>query len=140
MLPNAFIGKAEQPSDEELAAELGRSAKTLWDQLVVELAGLYNINIAEWHSYSKKAGWALRLKVRDRTIVYLAPCKGEFRASFALGDKAVAAARASKLPKKVQTIIDEAKKYAEGTAVRLDVKTSRDVEAVKLLAGIKVEH
>ena len=140
MLPNAFIGKAGKPSDEELAAELGRSAKTLWDQLLSELAGQYNINIAEWHSYSRKAGWALRLKFRERTIVYLLPSKGSFRASFALGDKAIAAARASKLPKKVLTIIDEARKYAEGTAVRLEVTNAKDVEAVKLLAVIKLAH
>ncbi|HLJ49393.1 MAG TPA: DUF3788 domain-containing protein [Bryobacteraceae bacterium] len=140
MLPNAFIGKAEKPSDEELAAELGRRAKTLWDQLLSELADQHNINIAEWHSYSRKAGWALRLKLRDRTIVYLSPCKGSFRASFALGDKAVAAARASKLPKKILSIIAEAKKYAEGTAVRFDVEDAKDVAAVTVLAALKLQH
>ena len=61
-------------------------------------------------------------------------------ASFALGDKAVAAARASGLPKRVVKIIDEAKKYAEGTAVRIDVNGPEDVAVVKTLAAIKLDH
>jgi len=60
-------------------------------------------------------------------------------ASFALGDKAIQAARASKFPKHVMKIIAEAKKYAEGTAVRIVVNGSEDVAAVKSLARIKLE-
>jgi hypothetical protein len=82
----------------------------------------------------------LRLKRKDRAIVYLSPCQDCFRASFALGDKAVKAARQSGLPAPVITIIDEAKRYAEGTGVRLDVKTAKDAAAVKKLAKIKLDN
>ena len=47
-----------------------------------------------------KSGWSLRLKVKKRNIVYLAPCNGCFRVAFIFGDRAVAAARQSDLSEK----------------------------------------
>jgi hypothetical protein len=82
----------------------------------------------------------MRLKRGERNIVYLSPGRGCFMASFALGDKAVRAARDSKLPKMVLQIIDQAKRYAEGTAVRLDISGVKDIVAVKKLVGIKLAN
>jgi len=138
--PNAFIGKSEMPTDDDLATELGRSAKTLWDRLLANLAEKHNIVTWEWHSYSRKAGWSLRLKLDKRTILYLSPCHGCFRASFALGGKAVEAARASQLPPRVIQIIDSAKRYAEGTGVRIDVQGPADIAVVLKLAAIKLAN
>src|SRR3954468_4698174 len=128
-MTNAFIGKPGAPSDAELAAELG-AAYTFWEQLrsAAALPG-------EWNSYSKKAGWSMRLKKKDRNIVYLIPGEGGFDVSFALGDRAVAAAKERGLAK----IVDGAKRYAEGTAVRLAVKGPKDIATVKKLIEIKLE-
>ena len=92
MSPNAFIGRTQLPTDDELSAELG-AARVLWDELLAMLA----LPIQEWNSYSPKAGWSLKLKLKKRTIVYLAPCHGSFRVAFILGDKAMEAARQCKL-------------------------------------------
>jgi hypothetical protein len=137
MRPNAFIGKKEPPSNTELAKVLGASNK-LWSELLSQLRP--DLPDQEWSSYSPKAGWALKLKKEERNILYLSPCNGCFRASFALSDKAVQAARKSQLPKSVHKIIAEAKKYAEGRAVRLEVKSAEDIAAVHQLALIKVAH
>lgn len=139
MLPNAFIDKPEQPTEDELAAELG-PGKTLWDQLLAALADEHGIVIREWHSYSRKAGWSLRLKLKKRTILYLAPCRGSSRVAFILGGKAVQAARQSGLPPRVLKIIDEAPRYPEGTAVRLDIKRSGDIAVVQKLAALKLAN
>jgi len=139
MLPNAFIGKAEKPTGEELAAELGAS-QALWDQLVAELAAELDIRDQDWHSYSRKAGWALRLKRKERNIVYLSPSRGSFLASFALGYKAVQAMRASQPSRRVLKAIEEGRRYAEGTAIRVEVAGPEDVADVKKLAKAKVEH
>jgi Protein of unknown function (DUF3788) len=139
MKENAFIDKLTKPTDKELAAELG-SAKALWDQLVSELAKEHGVTEREWNSYSKKAGWSLRLKRKKRVIVYLAPCHGCFRVAFIFGGKAVKAAREVRLPARVLKIIDEAPHYAEGTGVRLDVKTVEDVVVVKRLAAVKLQN
>jgi hypothetical protein len=94
----------------------------------------------EWKSVSAKYGWALRLKLKKRTIVYLGPCDGCFRVAFVLGDKAVAAARTSELSKSTLKLIEEAPRYAEGTGVRLVVKTPRDLAAIRKLALIKLAN
>jgi len=139
MLPNAFIGKSQKPTDAELTAALG-SARTFWNQLLAGLADEHNLTVQEWNSYSRKAGWSLRLKHKDRNIVYLTPCEGCFFVSFALGDKAVEAARQSGLPQSVIKIINEAKRYAEGTAVRIEIEKAKDIVTVNKLAGIKLAH
>jgi hypothetical protein len=138
MPANAFIGKTKPPADGELAAELG-GAKAHWDRLLADLQAEFELT-REWNSYSPKAGWALRWKREKRNIVYLSPCRECFLASFALGDRAVAAAREANLPKPVVKIIDEAKRYAEGTAVRIEVKGAKDLAVVRKLVGIKLEH
>jgi hypothetical protein len=138
VITNAFVGKAKPPTESELKAELGAS-QALWDELVAGLAKEHKL-AREWNCYSKKAGWSLRLKRGERNIVYLSPFRGCFRASFALGDKAVKAAIASGLPKPVIKLIKEAKRYAEGTAVRIDVQGIEDVDLVKKLTAIKLDH
>ena len=135
MSPNAFIGRTKPPTDDELSAELG-AARALWDELLAELAQLTQ----EWHSYSPKAGWSLKLILKKRTIVYLSPCHGRFRVAFILGGKAVAAARQCKLSKAVMKVIDEAPRYAEGTGVRLEIAARKDLAAVKKLAAVKLAN
>ena len=139
MSPNAFINKLKQPTNAELTAALG-PAKATWDQLLSELAGELDANVHEWNCYSLKAGWSLRVKRKERTIVWLAPCPGAFRVAFILGDKAVLAAQEAKLPKRILKIINEAPKYPEGTGVRLEVKSSKDIATLKKLAAIKLAN
>jgi len=139
MLPNAFIGYAKQPTKKELATVLGQ-ADVLWHALVSDLKRDLKLDREEWNSYSVKAGWSLRLQLKKRNIVYLGPRAGCFMAAFVLGDKAVAAARKSKLPPGILKIINEAKRYAEGTAVRIEVREAKDADVVRMLAKIKTEN
>ncbi len=139
MSPNAFIGKAKQPTDEELTAALG-PARPTWDQMLADLAREHGADVQEWNSYSLKAGWSLRVKRKERTLVWLGPREGSFIAAFILGDKAMRAARAGKLPQRIVKIMNEAPKYPEGTGIRIPVKTPKDLAAVKKLAAIKIEN
>ena len=51
---NAFIGKKEQPTEDELTTALG-PAKRVWDRLLHELAQEYGVLIPEWKCYSVKS-------------------------------------------------------------------------------------
>lgn len=134
MKPNAFIGKTKQPTRQELALALG-PAHQLWEKLISDLE-----LDQEWNSYSVKAGWSLKLKLKTRTILYLGPCDSCFRASFVLGDKALVAAQTSGLPKRILDLLSEAKKYPEGTAVRFENVKAGDVAAIMKLAAIKLAN
>lgn len=135
---NVFIGKTTKPTETEVAVSLGSTA-ALWKQLVDWLAE-QGVAEQEWKSSSAKYGWSLLLKFKKRTIVYLNPCDGCFRVAFALGDRAVAAARHGDLSKSTLKLLDEAPRYAEGTGVRLIVKAPKDLAAIRKLALIKLAN
>ncbi len=138
-LPNAFIGRSTPPSERDIAAKLGPALAT-WTELIGWLDEK-GIAIGEWKSVSqRKYGWGLRSALKKRTILYLGPCEGCFRVSFVLGDKAVAAARTSGLPKRLLKEISEARRYAEGTCVRLMTRKPMDLAAVRKLVEIKLEN
>jgi hypothetical protein len=44
------------------------------------------------------------------------------------------------LPENILKLLREAKRYAEGTAVRIEVKALKDVAVVKKLATAKLEN
>ena len=136
--PNAFIGRKTQPSAKDLAATLGDSLEA-WKELTLWLTGK-SISAKEWHSISPKFGWALRPKLKSRTILYMSPCAGCFRVSLVLGDRAVATARASDLPKAVLKELPGARRYAEGTGIRLLAKTTEDLAPVRTLVEIKLQN
>jgi hypothetical protein len=138
-LPNAFIGQATLPTASQIAAVLGDSAQP-WRQLIDWLVTEKGIDEQEWKSISPKYGWSLRVKLKKRTVAYLGPCTDCFRASFVLGDKAVAAARQASLPKTVLTAINEARRYAEGTGLQLIVRRASDLPAIQKLVEIKLAN
>lgn len=138
-IPNAFIGKSAQPKSDEVTAALGSSA-TAWKELLDWLAEEKGITDQEWNSSSPKCGWALRMKLKKRNIVYLGPCAGCFRVAFVLEDKAMAAARQSKLSKSVLKTLDEAPHYAEGTGIRLMVHESKDLAPIRILTAVKLAN
>jgi hypothetical protein len=135
---NAFIGRKTQPTAKDLAAALGDSLGA-WKKLTGWLTSK-DISTKEWHSVSPKYGWALRPQLKSRNILYMAPCSGCFRVSLVLGDRAVAAACASDLPKAILQEIAGSKRYAEGTGVRLLVTTSADLAPVRTLVEIKLQN
>lgn len=137
--PNAFIGKPEQPTEEEIQAALSASAEA-WAKLVTWLQTEQGLDGEEWKSSSPKYGWSLLLKRKKRTIVYLGPCDGCFRVAFVLGDRAVKAAREGGLSKPILKLLDEAPRYAEGTGLRLMVKRPEDLAGIKKLALIKLAN
>jgi hypothetical protein len=132
----SFDDKAKVPDDAALAAALG-PAKKLWDEFVGHIAREYGPITEAWGFYKS---WSLRLIQKKRTIVYLLPRDGHFLCAFVYGVKATEAARQAKLPKAVLKAIDEAPVYAEGRGFRLEVRRTQDVEAMKVLAAIKMAN
>lgn len=134
-----FLEKSQAPTAPALAGAL-RGKALLWRELTRGIGEQHAPVTEDWVYGGKNYGWSLRLKHKTRAVVYLTPIAGGFRASFALGEKAVRAAHESALPQAILRLIDEAPRYVEGRAVRLEVKHASDVKYVMELAAIKMAH
>ncbi len=138
-IPNAFIGRMDKPTATELTAALGKAAP-VWGELTARLSAELGVTDQEWKTYSPKYGWSAKLKLKKRTILHISPCAGCFQVVFILGDRAVKAARESKLSASVLKALDEAPKYPEGTGVRFLIKTPRQIPSILKLAQIKLAN
>lgn len=136
MLPNAFLQRLAPPDDAALTAALG-AAKPAWDALLAGLPAAARTDRQTWKCYSTKTGWSLQVAHKKRTIVWLSPGRGGFTVMFVLGDRAMAAARAARLPRAVVAALDAAPRYPEGTGLRLVAKSARALPALFKLAAIK---
>lgn len=138
-IPNAFVDRKEKPTATEITAALGKAAPA-WEELTARLSTELGVTDQEWKSYSPKYGWSVKLKLKKRTIIHLSPCGGCFVVSFILGDRAVKAARESKLSTTLLKALDVAPRYPEGTGVRFLVKTPRPIPSIMKLARIKLAN
>lgn len=133
---SAFADKAHQPTEKDLRSVLGK-AHTSWVRLIELVSDRIAPISPVWGFTSANFGWSIRLKRKDRVILYMTPREKHFLVSFALGEKAVAAAHAHNLPVSVLKAIESAPKYAEGRGVRFEVRQARQVSALVTLAEIK---
>jgi uncharacterized protein DUF3788 len=136
MTLSAFGEKARRPTDDELRAALGK-AYGPWIKFLGLVTDRIDSSAAVWKFGT---GWSLRVLHKDRVLVYLIPQRDQFLVSFALGEKAVAAAHAARLSAAILRIIDEAPRYAEGRGVRIPVRGSRQLTTLARLAEIKREN
>lgn len=113
---SVFSDKTHQPTEIEVSIVLGGTF-AVWNQLTQSISEKFSPITADWGCSSGKTGWGLRLKRKERTILYMVPCSGYFLVSFVLGEKAVKLAHESGLPSSVLAAIDAAPKYAEGRGV-----------------------
>ena len=137
MSANVFIDKLAKPDDQALVRALGKTYP-LWAEIEKHIATTLGESIEEWKYYGMKSGWTMKTLYKKRNLFFFTACKGYFRIAFVFGDRAVAEIVTSDLPKAMIEEITNAKKYAEGRGIRIDVKTRRDVESVKKLIAFKV--
>jgi hypothetical protein len=133
---NSFLDKTAPPDDRRLAETLGKTW-ALWAGIRTHVRAEFGPVIEEWKYYGVKYGWTLKTLLKKRNLFFFTARKGSFRIAFVFGDKAVAMVEQSDLPKALIEEVRNAKKYAEGRGLRIDVKTRRDVEHVKKLVAIK---
>jgi hypothetical protein len=136
---SVFVDKAQQPTDADLRRALKASFGS-WNELKDRIASRFSPLTFEWGFTSQTTGWGLRLKHKERIILYMTPGDGFFLASFVLGEKAVQAAHEAKLPSSILKVIDTARKYAEGRGVRFRVTNARGVRNIERLAAIKMSN
>jgi len=59
---------------------------------------------------------------------------------FVFGDRAVAVIEQSNLPKEIKEILRNAKKYAEGRGLSIEVESPEQIGIIRKLVGIKIQN
>jgi hypothetical protein len=139
MALSAFGERANAPTDDDLRAVLGPAYRS-WRKLLAAVRERINPIAEVWAFTSATTGWGLRLRHKDRVILYMTPQQTQFLVSFVLGEKAVLAAQAARLPAALRDAIAAAPRYAEGRGVRVVVKTARQISGLVALAQIKWQN
>ena len=136
---SVFLDKSKQPTEKLMAAALGISYK-YWKELESTLERLHGPLVQEWKYYGKSSGWTLKLLSKKRNLFFFAPYEKFFRIAFVFGDKAVSAIEQSDLPSNLVREVVEAKKYAEGRGLRIDVRKRSSIADIVKLVGIKLQY
>ncbi len=137
MALSAFDDEAGPPEAGELASVLGR-ASGLWDELVRHMVETYPPVTEAWNHGGDKFGWSLRLKRKDRILLYLTPQLGQFLLGVVLGELAFERAHEESAPDPVLEVIDAAPRYGEGRGIRIPMRTEDDLAVALALAALKL--
>jgi len=136
MTLSVFGERTTAPTNSDLRAVLGR-AHPFWGTLLARVREHISPIAEVWAYTNATTGWGLRLRHKDRVILYMTPQQTQFLVSFVLGEKAVAAAQATRLPAAIRDAVAAAPRYAEGRGVRVAVRSARQIPGLVALAEIK---
>lgn len=136
MALSACDDKSRVPTPAQIERILGKSAG-LWTELIDGVAEKAGGVTTAWNFPGAKYGWSLRLKKKERVILYMTPQRGTFLVGVVLGEKAVKAAQEEHVSSSALRLIDEAPRYAEGRGIRLPVASRRALRVALELAALK---
>jgi hypothetical protein len=138
-LKSIFTDKSKEPSTGQLEKDLGDSYH-LWTTLVEFTKQLYPQLIERWHYSGDKFGWSFRLCDKKRVIVYLLPRHKFFKVAFVFSEKATDQVLESNVPAKMKKELINAKAYAEGRGIRIEVRDKSTIEEIMKLIMIKINN
>ncbi|MBL7111305.1 MAG: DUF3788 domain-containing protein [Bacteroidales bacterium] len=136
---SVFTDKEKIPNEEDLQSKLG-PLYSLWIEFRNYVYEKYPGAKEEWNYPGKKYGWSFRIKDKKRAIIYLLPRDGFFKVAFVFGQKATDQVLASPIPGEIKQELMDARVYAEGRGIRIDIKDESKNEDIKRLVDIKLAN
>jgi hypothetical protein len=136
-MSSILIDKSLRPDDQMLSGVLGASFKS-WTEIKASITEQHGATKVEWKYYGAKSGWVLKLLLKKRNLFFLIPGKKHFTLGFVFGDRAVDAIEHSTLPAPMIREVKDARRYAEGRGLRIDVRNRTTVNYILKLVEIKV--
>lgn len=134
-----FTEKAQVPSNSDLNLPLATTYK-LWTELYEFVFEKYPKGVEEWNFPGKKYGWSFRIKDKKRAIIYFLPREGYFKVAFVFGQKAMDQILTSEISDEIKTEFQNARVYAEGRGIRIEVKDKSNLADIKRLIEIKLAN
>ena len=137
MSASIYSEKLVEPDDKMLTYDLAET-KLYLDRIAELIENEYGDFKPEWKFYNKKSGWILKMFTKKRNVLFIVPCDKYFRVAFTFGDKAADLIFNSELPDLIKKELFEAKKYAEGRTIQIEVKTKNDLDNILEMIRIKL--
>jgi len=138
-MKSVFINKDNKPNAAALKKALGNTSLA-WEKAVKFTKKCYPDVKEEWVYSGEKYGWSFRLSDKKRVLVYLLPREGFFKIAFVFGQKATDEILAGTITEAIKTELSQAKKYAEGRGIRLEIlKPVLPADILKLIE-IKIKY
>ena len=134
-----FTNKAQHPTNKDLVGPLGETYP-IWESLRDFILEKYPGGVEEWNYPGKNYGWSFRIKDKKRAIAYFLPREGYFKMAFVFGRKATDQVMNSAVSQEIKMDLQQAKVYAEGRGVKIDVKDESKLEDLKKLVEIKLAN
>ena len=135
-MKSVFCDKEVKPDEGDLKAALGDLYNT-WREIEVFTKSANPVATCEWNFSSAKYGWSFRISDKKRVLVYLLPRDKFFKAALVFGQKATDEILASDVAESIKNEIREAKVYAEGRGIRIEVRDNAIADDIKKLIRIK---
>lgn len=88
----------------------------------------------------EKYGWSYRIKDKRRAIIYFLPRDKFFKVAFVFGQKATDIIMASDIDDDIKAELLQARKYAEGRGIRIEIKNELIISDIKKLIEIKLAN
>lgn len=132
-----FPDKAVMPTENDLVERL-EDSYYIWKQIHDFVLSKYTNGLMEWNYPGKKYGWSYRIKDKKRAIIYFLPRDKYFKVAFVFGQKAYDTIMKSKIDEQIKNDLQNAKKYAEGRGVSIEVRDESVFSDIKQLTEIKL--
>ena len=137
MPKDRFTHEKNQPTDLDLKKRIGPSFQLLEEttgSLQAECQGLS----FEW-KFSKSSGWYVTYNRKKKRLFYLFPKNGDFIFKIVFNDNCLEQIKDGSFPKFVINMIENAKKYPEGTLCVFD-KSNFKPRTIHDLLRIKIDN
>ncbi|UOU96794.1 DUF3788 domain-containing protein [Chryseobacterium daecheongense] len=138
-MTSLFTDKSLQPTQADLEKALGKNYIN-WEELFYFTLNTFPESTFGWHYSGQKFGWSFRISDKKRVLLYLLPRDRFFKAAFVFGDRAVEEITSSNVAELIKLELINAKKYAEGRGIRIEVKDISLIEDLKKLIVIKIKN
>jgi len=136
---SVFTDQTRVPSPKDLSASLGSSIN-FWMEIKKFVFTKYTGAAEEWNYPGAKYGWSFRIKDKKRVIIYLLPRDKYFLAAFVFGQKATDFILGSNIFNDIKLELQNARVYAEGRGIRIEVKSEKILPDIKKLIEIKLAN
>lgn len=136
-MSSIFTDKNTLPSQQDLKVALGPTFE-LWEALAAFVKTRYPAASEEWNFPGAKFGWSFRMKDKKRAIVYLLPRDQHFEVAFVFGQKATDLILVSGVSDRIKTDLQNARVYAEGRGLRIEVRDAAVLQDIKVLVDFKL--